>query len=560
MAERRPDLRSVAAIDGVVPEAGAVLRWKADGTAENANPGDLLVTPTGASTPRTLADVIQPNPLPASFNIVVAGDSISAGSGVAAGERWSALIPDLSQFAGRVSANTNTSVGGRTVADLVTAYAAEVYPLRPAVSGKPTYLFVAVGANNVEGGAGTLAAIEALRGYWATAKADGFTVVAFTVMMHYDAITGAIRTFNSAVRSSAGWDYLVDEALVLADPWDPYFFTDGTHPLAAGHELIAGYINSVFGGPAVPLAAFEGQNSPSGYRGDYTNLRAATGLGNTGVGAEAGKAITTGSSNTAVGAEAAEALTTETDNTAVGAWAMRTAAGGSNNTAVGSTALNRATGSYNVAVGGSASALQTTGAFNTAVGEEAGKANLTGASNVAVGFKAATASTSSNNTAVGALAALAQTAGLQNTAVGSNALAGNTSGSHNVALGYGAGAFQPDGTTPLIPVDSVYIGAGSKGLNNSDSNSIVIGKDAVGEGANTTVVGTAATTKTHLYGALQIGAAGAPTIDWGTAAPAAGTWIAGSVRWNSAVAVGQPNGWRCTVAGTPGTWVAMANL
>lgn len=49
-------------------------------------------------------------------------------------------------------------------------------------------------------------------------------------------------------------------------------------------------------------------------------------------------------------------------------------------------------------------------------------------------------------------------------------------------------------------------------------------------------------------------------ITMAAAAPASGAHAIGEVVFNSAVAVGQPNGWRCTVAGTPGTWVAMANL
>jgi hypothetical protein len=47
---------------------------------------------------------------------------------------------------------------------------------------------------------------------------------------------------------------------------------------------------------------------------------------------------------------------------------------------------------------------------------------------------------------------------------------------------------------------------------------------------------------------------------YGSAAPVAGTWVAGSIVWNWAPASGQPPGWVCTVGGTPGTWKAMANL
>lgn len=45
-----------------------------------------------------------------------------------------------------------------------------------------------------------------------------------------------------------------------------------------------------------------------------------------------------------------------------------------------------------------------------------------------------------------------------------------------------------------------------------------------------------------------------------TASPAAGTWNVGDIVWNTEPSVGNPIGWMCTVAGTPGTWVALANL
>jgi hypothetical protein len=45
-----------------------------------------------------------------------------------------------------------------------------------------------------------------------------------------------------------------------------------------------------------------------------------------------------------------------------------------------------------------------------------------------------------------------------------------------------------------------------------------------------------------------------------SAAPTTGTWNVGDRVFNSAPAVGQPKGWICTVAGTPGTWVSEGNL
>jgi len=48
-------------------------------------------------------------------------------------------------------------------------------------------------------------------------------------------------------------------------------------------------------------------------------------------------------------------------------------------------------------------------------------------------------------------------------------------------------------------------------------------------------------------------------ITFGSAAPSSGTWVAGDICYNTGVASGQPEGWRCTSGGTPGTWSAMAN-
>jgi len=44
------------------------------------------------------------------------------------------------------------------------------------------------------------------------------------------------------------------------------------------------------------------------------------------------------------------------------------------------------------------------------------------------------------------------------------------------------------------------------------------------------------------------------------AAPSTGTWSVGDRVFNSVPSVGQPKGWICTVAGTPGTWVSEGNL
>ena len=190
-----------------------------------------------------------------------------------------------------------------------------------------------------------------------------------------------------------------------------------------------------------------------------------------------------------------------------------------NNTAVGLNALNAITsGDQNVAVGQSAGIALTTGNLNTFVGAQAGQSTTTSASNTFVGLNSGTNnSTGSSNTAVGRSSLLACTTGYNNTVVGmsagvaitsgtDNSLLGIqagqsiTTGTHNVCMGRDAGAFHANGSTALTtPTNSVYIGFGSRGLNNSDSNSIVVGHIAIGEGANTVVIGNSSTVQQHFY-------------------------------------------------------------
>jgi hypothetical protein len=56
------------------------------------------------------------------------------------------------------------------------------------------------------------------------------------------------------------------------------------------------------------------------------------------------------------------------------------------------------------------------------------------------------------------------------------------------------------------------------------------------------------------------GASQSASLYFGATAPVSGTFVLGDRVINSAPTVGQPKGWVCTVAGTPGTWVSEGNL
>jgi hypothetical protein len=115
-------------------------------------------------------------------------------------------------------------------------------------------------------------------------------------------------------------------------------------------------------------------------------------------------------------------------------------------------------------------------------------------------------------------ASLQYATGSNNTAIGIAALQ-NITGSLNTAVGREAGCFQADGTTALTTANnSVYLGRDTRGTQ-SDSNSVVIGYQAIGLGANTTVIGTSSTTANRIFGVQATGEV-APTIaSDGTIAP-----------------------------------------
>lgn len=193
-------------------------------------------------------------------------------------------------------------------------------------------------------------------------------------------------------------------------------------------------------------------------------------------------------------------------NTAVGSLALNAISTGLNNTALGASSLSiNTSGSSNTGIGTSALAVNTTGGGNTAVGSRSLQTNTIGTGNTAFGTNALQANTTgSSNSSLGLNAQYYNTTGTNNTALARMSLYYNTTGGDNIAIGYGAGRFHADGTTPLTdPESCIYIGANSRGKDNNDANSIVIGSGSIGDGANTTVIGNSSTVKTRIFGGIN---------------------------------------------------------
>ncbi|MES2660582.1 MAG: hypothetical protein V4689_18295 [Verrucomicrobiota bacterium] len=300
--------------------------------------------------------------------------------------------------------------------------------------------------------------------------------------------------------------------------------TTGTKNSATGFQALyantTGYSNSANGQRALYSNTTGWENSAAGTQALYSNT---TGAANTATGSYALFTNTTGNFNSAFGSTTMMQNTTGSYNSAYGTGALRANTTGSYNLATGADALRfNTTGSDNSAVGTQALYSNTTGYGNTASGTVSLRSNVSGYQNVsygsyalysnntgflnsAVGQGSMQLNTSGrSNTATGHASLQTNTTGNFNTASGSLALYGNTTGHSNVAVGASAGEKQANGVANMLsPDNSVYIGAYSRGFNNNDNNSIVIGSGAIGEGANTTVIGNSNTVKTHLYGQVE---------------------------------------------------------
>lgn len=186
------------------------------------------------------------------------------------------------------------------------------------------------------------------------------------------------------------------------------------------------------------------------------------------------------------------ALTTVQDIDVYGVRVGRGAGAQVTNTVVGaSNALNaNTTGTANTSIGYAAGTAITTTGQNTAIGYACFQLG-TGANNVAVGSNTLRdASNGNNNTAVGVGAMLPVSgSAANNTALGMEALRSHTTGNRVVALGYRAGYGVASANANTTGTNNIYIGAETVGTANNNTNEIVVGDGATGNGSNTVTIG-----------------------------------------------------------------------
>jgi hypothetical protein len=137
---------------------------------------------------------------------------------------------------------------------------------------------------------------------------------------------------------------------------------------------------------------------------------------------------------------------------------------------------------------------------NTSLGIEATTGGL---NNVGIGRSALQNNSGDSNTAVGRYSLSSNTDGDRNTAIGQSSLIRNTTGEKNIAVGYQAGVDTSEETNNETGSNNIFIGSDTKPNANGDTNEIVIGHEAVGEGSNTVVLGNDSITDTYLKGTVH---------------------------------------------------------
>jgi len=501
--------------------------------------------------------------------VVIEGDSISDPASIPL--NWAVqLTATASPYFGKATVS-NYALGGDTANNMVGEYATQGQTKRPTNNGDEGWFFLMAGTNDIGGWSFPAADIyDDLKAIWASARADRFKVVAFTILPSgiFTPAQEAIRkSLNTLILSDPSlYDFVIRPDIVLPDPTNAtdYEQVFQLHPTADGSRRIADLVETVISykpwlliptttvtnppilpvmslilnptggnvgiGTATPNSLFQvaGTASVAGAFTIYTtptiqstNFQTLTIGGNT-----TGELILkqsnvtllrapggAGTGNLFLGLQAGNSNTTGSSNIALGFSALKLNTTGNNNTALGSSALlANTTGSSNIALGSSALLANTEGSFNTALGFQALFSNTTGSSNIALGSSALKSNTEGSfNTALGVQALFTNFTGNNNTALGFDALASNST-SNNTAVGYFALTSSTGGSNTALGYQAGYAGTAIT----TGSNDTFIGYNAgatVNSLTNATAIG--ANSSVGQSDALVLGGTGANAVNVG---------------------------------------------
>jgi len=136
-----------------------------------------------------------------------------------------------------------TAVAGRTVATMLANYTAEITPYARNYEHQERMLMLYGGINDMFASRTATATYNDLKSMWANAKAQGFTVIAYTICSAttltapQEAERVSLNTMILSDRSL--YDYVVEAAVLFPDPANTLFFNvDGTHLNTNGAEYL----------------------------------------------------------------------------------------------------------------------------------------------------------------------------------------------------------------------------------------------------------------------------------------------------------------------------------
>lgn len=157
------------------------------------------------------------------------------------------------------------------------------------------------------------------------------------------------------------------------------------------------------------------------------------------------------------------------------------------------TGKDNVTGVQNVSAGISAAYNNIDGNYNTAIGASSQYEPISGDNNTSVGFLSLNGAFNSDfsyNSGFGSYSMQYISTGSYNTGVGANTLKHLTTGSYNIGVGHDAGRKYGSGTSyNTTSKNSIFIGYDTRASANGDTNEIVIGSNAIGNGHNTVTLG-----------------------------------------------------------------------
>jgi hypothetical protein len=190
----------------------------------------------------------------------------------------------------------------------------------------------------------------------------------------------------------------------------------------------------------------------------------------------------------------------------IGGGGLSSTSGAAYNVAIGNDALlNNTSGFYQVAIGFETLKANTSGNYNVAIGVQTLGANTTGVRNVAIGANCLGVNTTGgNNMAFGFQTMIQSTTGSDNVAIGSQSLNTLTTGGSNIAIGKESGRLVSGGGNNNTPSESIYIGQDTRASAAGNSNEMVFGHTAIGQGSNTVTLGNSSITKTFLRGNTMV--------------------------------------------------------